>query len=1291
MKCPKCQSEYQVGDKFCRECGTKLPSICPQCRHEVSPKDKFCPECGTDLVKTQKVDQKVTAPSLEDLYTRLQRSMPQSLAEKIQTAIATEGENRILSILFADVTNSVAITENMPPEDSADLISECLKSMTDPILRHGGFINRYLGDSVLAFFGIPETHENDPERAILSALEMRDAVTKLNLSIKISINTGMVFVGAIGPDSHSEFTAMGTAVNLSARLKDIAEPGQILVGETTYRSTRRSFEFQPLPLLTIKGISEPIHAYEVIKPLPKPEKIRGIEGIGSEMIGRDKEFSELKECVDELLAGKGQIVSIIGEAGVGKTRLVSELKEYLRQKIKDKKGSSIFHPYLEGRGVSIGESVGYWVFIDILRSYLEFSEQDSLDDRKKKIIDRMQSLFPQRWEEIVPYIGNLLSVRFDNEWDEKIKYLPPEQVKYQTFLTLRDIFLILAQQNPLLLIFEDLHWADNLSLDMINLLMDILTISPLMILCIYRPEKEHKSWHIGTRASGKCLERYREITLRALNPHESRMLIESLLTIENLPESVKQTVTNKAGGNPFFVEEVIRSLIERGVVYQDGDRWIAKEDINDVEVPDTIQSVIMARIDRLEEEVKYVLQSASVIGRLFRYNLLRYITQQEGNLDGYLWQLEERDLVYEEHAIPELEYSFKHVLTQETAYNTILSRRRREFHRKVAEGYEALYSSRIEECYEELAYHYSRSDDKDKALDYLVKAGDKSKKVYANESAIEYYNQALKLAEVSESKSVDVLGHIYQSLGEIYFPMARHKEALEYCHKALEYITNGKLRSRIYAIMGWACEREARYDQGLEYLNAGVTELGEDTNSVEMARICIPMSWIKGDQGKLEEGIKIAKNGLKVVEGTDSIPEIQDLLIFLALVVCLSGDTDKAFEYARKSVEVAEKSGNSYFIANTTLHLGWVYWYAGEDDVSIRLMEKALEIFKKLDYQFFIGQACSYIGRVYYGRNDWDMVIIYFEEFLKMPNHPWFIVHLYLLGFVYLLKGNTEKAIEYSKKALECIGLPNSSKVHNSVFFGILYTLEEAYILVKRWDDFISYWEAIKKEKADFIQEFGSVKWYLESRELSGHFIEPSFIDEFAEPGLKPEWKWEDQGGKASYNFSSKAGWLEIRTASPRTFSGLGRKFITSGNTSMLLQEISGDFAVETKMTLAADNLPSVGGFVVRKDGEYQVQLEMKMEGIHNISLVGNMRGIYNVFGIGVLVSDVVYLRFERIGDKFIAYCSDDERKWMTCGEFSFPVEDPIQVGLYTVGVAGVFGPTNTDFVTHFDCFRIFR
>jgi len=734
MKCPQCQHENPAGAKFCMECGARLEYVCPQCGVKLPPGAKFCLECGTKIAGTEPAHTEAPPPRLEDVHAKLQQSMPKSLAEQIQSDAGSEGENRILSILFADVSGSVAVTENMSPEDAADLISECLKVMVDIILKYGGTINRFLGDSVLAFFGIPEAHENDPERAILAALVMREAVTELNLRISIGINTGMVYVGAIGPDSHREFTAMGTAVNLAARLEGTADPGKILVGEVTYLHTRRAFGFNPLPPLTVKGITEPVSAYEIVKQLPRPDKIRGIEGLRADMIGREKEFVDLKESVDKLLSGRGQIASIVGEAGVGKSRLVAELKDY----IKDKEMR-----WLEGRCVSIGESISYWVFVDMLRGYLEFSEEDSPEYCKNRILDKMQSLFPERWEEIVPYIGNLLSVKSE-EWDNKIRHISPEQLKHQTFLTLRDVFIALAQQEPILLILEDLHWADDLSLNLLTLLMDTLSLAPIMLLCVYRPEKGHRSWHIGTQTSSKCLDRYLEITLRPLNPQENRRLVGALIDIDNLPESVRKSMLEKTGGNPFFVEEVIRSLMESGVVYQDGDRWVAKQEVEDIAVPDTIQSVIMARIDRLEDEVKYVLQSAAVIGRLFRHRLLQYITQQERNLDKHLWQLEDRDIVYEERSIPELEYNFRHVLTQETTYNAILSRRRREFHQKVAEGYESLYSSRIEEYYEELAYHYSRSNILEKAVEYLVMAGDKSRQAFANQQALNYYNEAME-------------------------------------------------------------------------------------------------------------------------------------------------------------------------------------------------------------------------------------------------------------------------------------------------------------------------------------------------------------------------------------------------------------------------------------------------------------------------------------------------------------------------------------------------------------------
>jgi len=1254
-------------------------------------------KCGTKLSEaTAPIG--VTVPKLEDAHEQLKRSMPKSLAEKFQAVTPDiEGENRILSILYGDISDSVAITEKRSPEEAASLINECLKVMVDIILKYEGSINRFLGDCVLAFFGTPTTHENDPERAILAALEMREAIKKLNLDISIGINTGMVYVGAMGPDEHREFTAMGTAVNLAARLEGFAEPGQILVGPGTYRLAHRAFEFRSLLPLTIRGITEPVSAYEVLQVLPQPEKLRGIEGIRAEMIGREKEFTDLKDCADQLLSGRGQIVSLVGEAGVGKSRLATELKGY----IKDKEVR-----WLEGRGVSIGESIGYWVFIDILRSYLQFSEADSPKDIGQKIIDQMQELFPQRWEEIVPYIGNLLSVKFGNQWDERVKYFPAEQVKYQTFLTLRDVFLALASQKPLLLILEDMHWADNLSLDLLSLLMNDLTLAPLMLLCIYRPEQDHRIWHLGTQAAAKCLDRYTEITLRALNPPESRRLVKSLLRIDNLPEVVKESIQQKAEGNPFFVEELIRSLIDRGIVYRDGSRWVADAEVEVTAVPDTVHSVIMARIDQLEADVRYVLQSAAVIGRLFRHKLLQYITQREQKLDRYLWQLEERDFVYEERAIPELEYSFRHALTQETAYNTILSRRRREFHRKVGEGYEAVYAARIEEYYEELAYHYSRGDDNEKAFYYLVKAGDKSKAAFANEQAIAYYNQALELMdniemiqgsfllEESISRSapsvVELRGHIHHSLGEIYYLLAKHEAALEFCRKALEYTVEKKSRARIYRIMGNLYSRESKTNLALEHFNTGIAELGDDTECIEMAQIYQSLFWVTlHQQANPEAAMAIAQRGLKIVEGTVYYAEMSGLYQCFSEIYRKSWigmDRDKAFAYARRSLEAARKSGNSYYIADATFELGELHWFNGEDDVAIQRIREALEIYEKSGQDYGIAEAFSFLGSIIYAkRRDWDGVIECLERCLEISGYAYHAHSLAipLLAWAYFQRGQTEKAVAYCQRALD-VGV----NVSKSIYVAKSLTLMET-ILTKMGnrEAFISYCKKFREEKAQELQNLTLNQWYLEPKALSGLFTQTIFADEFDASTLKPEWEWMNPSGDSSYSLSNESNGLEVYAYSG---SDLYRDRFDAPR---LLQEISGDFAVEVGMEKASDSLPAVSGILVWKDKENYIRFEWGKNGQEEILLslcFSEIRGFENALGRGMLASDITYLRLERIDDKFFAYCSGDGANWLTCGEVNFPAEDPIQIGIHAIGAIAL-PETALETATRFNYFRVLK
>ena len=648
-----------------------------------------------------------------------------------------EGENRLVTALFADICGFSVLSRKLSTEVVVEKVNQCFQTVTDTVYRYEGSVNRFIGDCVLAFYGAPLAHENDPERAVLAALDMRDEVSKLELEISVGINTGTVYFGSIGGREHREVSAYGPEINLAKRLQETAKPGEIVVGGGNYRLTRKAFDFERRDELVLKGMEEPVTGYAVLGISERPEKLRGIEGLRARMIGREREFSELTEAADEWLTGEGRMVSVIGEAGIGKSRLVSELKSYLARK----SGSQ----WQEGRCVSIGQPVSYWPFLDILRGHYGLSHLDTEADMARKVTAGVTKLLPKSADEFLPLVGRLLSVRFGSELDRNLDYLAPEQIRHQTLVRLRDWFETMARDRPLLLIIEDLHWADDLSLDLITLLMDSLATTPLMLLCVYRPEREHRCWQLGAQAERKCSDRYTEITLKQLTRRESRELVEALLEIENLPEPVRTMILHRSEGNPFFIEEVIRSLIDRNLAYREGERWKAKTEISEIDVPETIQSVVLARVDRLQAEAKTVLQHASVIGRLFKYRLLEHLSRRERDLARYLDELEEKDLVYEERTVPELEYTFKHAFTQEATYQGILKRRRKEFHIQVARGIEQLYRERLEEYYEELAHHYSRSDDVEKAVEYLLKAGEKAKRSSANDAAITHLQLGLNL------------------------------------------------------------------------------------------------------------------------------------------------------------------------------------------------------------------------------------------------------------------------------------------------------------------------------------------------------------------------------------------------------------------------------------------------------------------------------------------------------------------------------------------------------------------
>jgi class 3 adenylate cyclase len=887
MICPTCQHENIPTAKFCLECGSPLRAVCPECGTELPPTAKFCQECGSALTAASPPPPREPRPSLTTQFLSFQKELPASFRDQLLTP--AEGENRVVTVLFADMSRSVQTTVDLHPEDAVALVNRLLRGMVDALLKYEGRIDKLLGDGVLAVFGVPQAHEDDPERAIRAALDIRAAAEPLGLEVTAGINTGEVYVGEIGSERHQEVTVMGPVVNLAARLQGQAEPGQILVGDATYRITRRAFEFSPLTL-TLKGYGQPVIAHAAKRALARPEKARGIEGLRAELIGRDAELAKLKEALAAVRQGRGQMVSLIGEAGVGKSRLVAELKSVVGSHgpahgspapSDDQQSATDHRPplWLEGRCLELGMTASYWPFLDIFREYFAWDPEANEAARAGHMVAMLRELVTRgdlsegRFDEMGPLLGHLLSVRFGNDWDDRLKNAGPEQIKHQTFMAIRDFFMALSRRQPLLLLLEDLHWADTLSLDLISLLMETLTIAPILLLCVYRPEREHKCWHLATIASRKCADRYTEISLRELSSSQSRRLIESLLSIENLPAGVKDTILEKSGGNPFFVEEVIRSLIDSGMVYREGVAWRAREEIASVTVPESIQSVILTRVDRLEQELKHVLQSAAVIGRLFQRRLLGQVTRKEQELERMLWALEDLQLIYQEQAVPEERYSFKHILTQETVYQNILRRRRTAFHQLVAEAMETLYNQSLEPYYEQLAYHYERSGADEKAVEYLLKAGDKARRAYLSEEAIGYFQRVLErldrsaLGEARKDWRLDAI----RGLGQVYFDGTRGMaEAEEYLRQAIALGREIGLAPRelapLYFRLGHWLMMRGPVDEMLRVGEEGLSLLGTDTQSAAAALMNTIVGCAHGILGHDETSLEFHRRNAQFVQ-----------------------------------------------------------------------------------------------------------------------------------------------------------------------------------------------------------------------------------------------------------------------------------------------------------------------------------------------------------------------------------------------------------------------------------------
>ena len=756
MKCHHCSYENPSDARFCQNCGQPLERACPNCGTFNKANARFCKQCGAPLAGSS------------DRLDALRQFAPQALQDKIRLASANiEGERKPVTILFTDIVGSTSYAEKLDPEEWKEIVSGAHQRVSEAVYRYEGTIAQLLGDGVLAFFGAPITHEDDPLRAVRAALDIQRSVAEYSrqlegyidhFQMRIGINTGTVIVGTLGSDMHMEYTAIGDAVNLAARLQTAAQPGHVLISEVTGRMVKAAFDLNALGEIHVKGKTAPVRVFEVVEPKGTPSSGRGIEGLSSPLVGRDQELEMLRSALDRLVAGHGQIVAILGEAGIGKSRLVEEVRG-------EPSGTKL--RWLEGRALSYGLTLSFWSINQLIKNDLGLSDVDPEAKITVTLRRRANVLFGDRAVEVLPYLAHLLGVHLDDASAQRIRQLDGETLKRQTLWAITEYFHRLAQERPTVLIFEDLNWADPSTLDALEKLLALSDRAPLLLLLLARIEREHGSWQIKVKVETDYAHRYTEIILKPLSSADSNDLVNNLLQVAHLPEGTRRLILERSEGNPFYLEEIIRSLIEQGALVHEGQTWRATAEIANVEIPATLQGVLLARIDRLQEDVRRTLQIASVIGKSFLFRLLEAIAAAERQLDEHLSLLQRADLVREKTRRPELEYIFKHSLTQEAAYNSLLIERRKEFHQKVGEALEHLFADRVTEFYGLLAHHFDAAGIAEKAIDYLIKAGDKSRLEDAYEEAIKFYRRAIELLQQSgdrerESKTWLKLGLIYQ-------------------------------------------------------------------------------------------------------------------------------------------------------------------------------------------------------------------------------------------------------------------------------------------------------------------------------------------------------------------------------------------------------------------------------------------------------------------------------------------------------------------------------------------------
>jgi class 3 adenylate cyclase/tetratricopeptide (TPR) repeat protein len=982
MRCPSCGFENPDGMRFCGQCGAQLGPYCPRCGFENPSGFAFCGQCGAALAGQPLAS--VPTP-LAPRAQAPRRYTPPHLAEKILTSkSALESERKQVTVLFADLKGSLELLADRDPEEARSILDPVLERMMAAVHRYEGTVNQVMGDGIMALFGAPIAHEDHAVRACYAALAMQEAVRwysaevrrghGLEVQIRVGLHSGEVVVRAIGNDLHMDYSAIGQTTHLAARMEQLAPPGSIRLTVETRRLVEGWVQVIPLGLVPIKGLPAPVEVFELVGAGPARTRLQALAARGlTPFVGRQAELAGLHQALEQAGAGRGQVVAVIGEPGVGKSRLFAE---FLASPLTE--GWRI----LETHAVSYGQATPYLPIRDLLKAYAQLDDRDderAIREKVDKCLTLDAVLQPTRSAVLA-----LLDVRVeDPEWQA----LEPSQRRLRTIDGIKRLLLRQSQVQPLLVSVENLHWLDAETQAVLDSLIESLPTSGLLLLVSYRPEYQH-GWSSKTY--------YTQLRLDPLPPASADALLQALLGDDPSLAPLKPLLIERTEGNPFFLEESVRTLAESQVVVGEPGAYHLAKAFPSIQVPATVQAVLAARIDRLPPEEKQLLQTAAVIGTEVPLALLQAIAEApEPSLRLGLTHLQAAEFLYETRLFPELEYIFKHALTQQVAYGTLLQERRRALHARIVEVLEALAGDRVAEQVERLAYHALRGEVWDKALAYLRQAGEKAMARSAHREAVGYFERALRalphLPETRDTRAqaIDLrlalrsalqpsgdfgrilallreaetlaealddprrLGQVSRFLSNYFSNVGAHDQAIASAQRALTLASAGGevvLQALANRYLGGAYQAQGDYRRAIECFAQTAAALEGARRHERFGQVFLPavfsraaLATCHAELGTFAEGRALGEEGLRIAETVGHRSSFMMASWGLGLLSLRQGDLPRALPRLERAVGICQDWDFAVFFPQMAAPLGEAYTLAGRVADAVPLLTQALE------------------------------------------------------------------------------------------------------------------------------------------------------------------------------------------------------------------------------------------------------------------------------------------------------------------------------------------------------------